>query len=454
MQQIEEFINAFSAFVWGIPLLVLLLGGGLFFLFYSGFTPFRYFGHAIAVLRGKYDDATDPGDINHYEALAAALAATIGVGNIGGVATAIATGGPGAIFWMWVSAIVGMATKYFTCTLSIMYRGQDSKGNIQGGPMYVVREGLGRNWMPLANFFCVAGMIGCFPLFQANQLTQIVRDKILLPFSIIQESDIFYSNIISGLVITFFVGLVVLGGIHRIGKVAGKLVPLMVVIYVSCAVFILILYIDQIPASFQLIFTDAFTGKAVLGGAIGSIIIIGVKRAAFSNEAGIGTAPMMHGAAKTKEPVREGLVAMLGPFIDTIVVCTMTALMIIVTGVWQTKADGVTLTANAFDVAMPGIGSYILVLCVFTFAFTTLFSFSYYGSKCFGFLFGAENQHYYNFIYVGSIIFGAVASIDAAIGVIDSMYALMAIPTTLSALWLAPKVKAASLEYFKRMQKK
>ncbi len=454
MEQIEKYIIAFSEFLWGMPIITLLMGGGLFFLIYSRFLPFRYFGHSIAILRGKYDDKSDPGDISHYQALSAALAATIGVGNISGVAVAISMGGPGAIFWMWLSAIVGMATKFFTCSLALMYRGEDSQGHVQGGPMYVIREGMGKDWKPLAIFFCVTGLVGCFPLFQANQLTQVVRDVILLPYGVIgtSEADIFQSNLISGFAIVALVSLVIFGGIQRIGKVAGNLVPFMVVLYVFCTLLILLLNSDKVGGAFWLIIRDAFTGEAAVGGAVGAVMIQGIRRAAFSNEAGIGTAPMMHGAAKTKEPVREGLVAMLGPFIDTIVVCTMTALVIVVTGVWKNKElDGVTMTAQAFETAMPGVGSWILLFCIFIFAITTLFSYSYYGVKCFGFLFGAKNQNIYNYMYVASIIFGAVASLSAAVSLIDAMYALMAIPTMFSAIWLAPKVKKAAQIYFKKL---
>ncbi|GAB4407540.1 MAG: sodium:alanine symporter family protein [Microscillaceae bacterium] len=458
MKSFEASIIYFSKFIWGEftlipPILVVLLGGGLYFLLYSRFLPFRYFGHAIEVLRGKYDDQDDPGDLNHYEALAAAMAATIGVGNISGVAVAIAVGGPGAMFWMWVSAIVGMATKFFTCTLAVMYRGRDSQGHLQGGPMYVIVEGLGARWRPLAVFFSVAGLVGCFPLFQANQLTQVFREVLLIPAGWVsaRPEAHFVPNFIIGLVIVLMVSLVIFGGIRRIGKVAGRMVPLMVGLYVACAMLILLMHLSDVPASLWLIFTDAFTGQAAMGGLVGLMIIQGVKRAVFSNEAGIGTAPMMHGAAKTKEPVREGLVAMLGPFLDTIVVCSMTALVIVVTGVWQDKsANGVTLTARAFEQALPGVGAYILVLCIFIFAITTLFSYSYYGVKCFGFLFGAKYQDTYNILYVASIIFGAVASLEAAVSLIDAMYALMSIPTILSAVILSPKVRRAALDYFRR----
>ena len=450
MEIFERLIVDFSNWLWGMPLLILLLGGGIYFVLYSNFIPFKYFGHAIDVLRGKYDDPHDPGQINHYEALSTALAATVGMGNISGVAVAITTGGPGAIFWMWVSAIIGIATKFFTCTLAIMYRGKDTYGEIQGGPMYVITEGLGRKWRPLAIFFSVAGLIGVLPIFQANQFTQILRDVLLVPNGI---EGSFKTNLITGLVITVVVSLVIFGGIKRIGKVAGKMVPMMVVLYFMSVFYILLANFDALPASFVLIFKDAFTGDAVLGGAVGAIIIAGARRAAFSNEAGIGTAPMAHGAAKTVEPVREGLVAMLGPFIDTIVVCTLTALAILITGTWQdSESGGVTVTVNAFDQAIPGIGVYILMVCVTIFATTSFFSYSYYGTKCLSFIAGAKYKNLSNYFYVGSIVFGSTASLASIISLIDASYALMSIPTMISAILLSPKVKKEAKKYFKALE--
>ncbi|WP_218824261.1 alanine/glycine:cation symporter family protein [Pontibacter ummariensis] len=448
----ENFLVAFSNTAWGMPLLILLMGGGFFFMFYSGFLPFRHLGHSVNVLRGKYDDPNDPGDINHFEALSSALAATVGMGNISGVAVALATGGPGVLFWMWVSAFVGMATKFFTCSLAIMYRGKDTKGHPQGGPMYVVTEGLGKKWKPLAVFFAVAGLFGTLPIFQANQLTQVILEVVLVPNGLV-AGNTFWPSLIIGFVLVIITSLVIFGGIERIGQVAGKMVPSMVVLYMLAVFYIMAVNYTAVPAAFALIFEDAFSADAVLGGAVGAIIIAGARRAAFSNEAGIGTASMMHGAAKTDEPIREGLVAMLGPLIDTIIVCTLTGLAIIVTGAWQNSdGNGVTMTATAFDTAIPGIGSYILVLCVLIFAFTSLFSYSYYGTKCFSFLFGARYKHYYNYFYVTTIIFGAVATITAVIALIDGMYAMMAIPTMVSALLLSPKVMAAARAYFKRMR--
>ena len=439
--------------MWGLPLVYLLVGGGLFFMIYSRFVPFRFLRHALEILRGRYDDPDDPGDINHFQALSSALAATVGMGNISGVAVAIFMGGPGALFWMWVSAFVGMATKFFTCTLAILFRGTDSRGDIQGGPMYVITEGLGKKWKPLAVLFAVAGLFGPLPIFQANQLTQILRDVIYIPQGWVSQTAHFGGDLITGIVLVVLVSMVIFGGIKRIGKVTSRLVPAMVVIYVTCVIAILIIHIEEIPYYLGLIVSDAFTGRSVMGGAVGALIVIGIRRGVFSNEAGIGSEALAHGAAKTKEPVREGLVAMMGPAIDTLLVCTMTALAILVTGVWQsTEANGVTLTLNAFNEALPDIGTYLLVLCVLCFSVSSMLTYSYYGTKCLGFLIGAERQHWYNYFYVGSIIFGSVASIGAVINLIDGMFALMAIPTMISALLLAPKVRGAAKDYFSRIE--
>jgi AGCS family alanine or glycine:cation symporter len=446
----ERLITGFSDLAWGTPLLVLLLGGGLFFLIYSRMLPFRYFRHAIAILLGRYDDPNEPGQINHYQALSTALAATVGMGNITGVALAITMGGPGAIFWMWVSALLGVTTKYFTCTLAVMFRGRDSNGELQGGPMYVIVEGLGRNWRPLAVFFSVLGMIGVLPMFQVNQLTQVVRDVVLIPNHV--ETG-FTSNLISGFLVAILVGAVIFGGIKRIGKVTGRMVPLMVALYVIFVLYIIFSNADNILPSFALIFQDAFTAKSVLGGSLGALVITGVRRAAFSNEAGIGTAPMAHGAAKTNEPVREGLVAMLGPVVDTIIVCTMTALALIITGVWNAgESDGITMTADAFDRAMPGIGAYLLTICVAVFSISTMLSFPYYGTKCFSFVFGAKYSYVYKWFYLITIPLGSISTLGTVVGIFDGAYALMAFPTMISALLLSPHVVRASKDYFKRLK--
>ncbi len=450
MRDIETLVIAFADFAWGPWLLVLLLGGGIFFLIYSRFLPFRYVRHALDIICGKYDDPRDPGDVSHFQALSSALGGTIGMGNIGGVAIAIYVGGPGAIFWMWVSAFVGIATKFFTCSLAIMYRGLDSRGQPQGGPMYTIVNGLGQKWRPLAAFFSVCCLVGAAPLFQVNQLVQILRDIVVVPSGwVTRGGSLWIFNFSCGVVISALVTLVVIGGIKRIGRVTSRVVPAMVLLYVAAAVWILLSNAAEIPEYFTLILHDAFTGDAVAGGAAGSVIITGIRRAAFSNEAGIGTEALAHGAAKTNEPIREGLVAMLGPAIDTLIVCSATALIIISSGEWQgSEANGVTLTAQAFEKNLPGIGAYLLVLCVFFFSVSTMFSFSYYGTKCLGFLIGAEHQHLYNYFYVGTILLGATASLEAVISVIDGMFALMAIPTMTSSLLLAPKVMSEARRYF------
>ena len=455
MEILEQLLADFSSFAWGLPLLILLIGGGMYLLILSKFLPFRFFGHAIDVLRGKYDDPDDPGEISHFQALTTALSSTIGMGNIAGVAVAISIGGPGAMFWMWVSAIVGMSTKFFTCSLAIMYRGKDSAGELQGGPMYFIMEGLGKSWKPLAVMFSICGLIGALPVFNVNQLTQAINDILLAPNGV---KIGFTSNLIVGLVLVGITGIVILGGLGRISKTASKMVPSMVLLYFISVLIILVVNIDVVPKYFGMIFTDAFAsgnykGDAFLGGMLGGLILLGVKRGAFSNEAGIGTAPLAHGAAKTDEPVREGLVAMLGPAIDTLVVCTLTALAILVTGVWETTSDnGVSLTASAFSEAMPVFGKYLLLVCVAVFSISSLFSYSYYGSKCLSFLIGADKKHYYNYFYIISIILGATTSLSAMINLIDGAFALMAIPTMTATLIMAPRVVKEINAYKKRLK--
>lgn len=452
---LNESIAAFANAVWGWPLLILLIGGGLFLLLYSRFLPFRYLGHALQVLRGKYDDPDDPGDISHFQALTTALSATVGMGNIAGVAVAIAVGGPGAIFWMWISAVVGMATKFFTGSLAIMYRGKDSAGEVQGGPMYFIVEGLGKRWKPLAAFFSVAGLVGALPVFNVNQLTQAINDIVLVPNGI---EVTFYTSLGIGMLLVIITAIVILGGIHRIGKTTAKLVPFMVALYFLAVLVILGSHIDMVPRYVKMIFTEAFSasqykGEPLLGGVLGALIVLGIRRGAFSNEAGIGTAPMAHGAAKTAQPIREGLVAMLGPAIDTLIVCTLTALAILVTDVWQTvDANGVSLTASAFAKALPDTGKYILLACIAVFSISSLFSYSYYGTKCLSFLAGAHRKKYYSYFYIASILLGATTSLDMMINLIDGFFALMAIPTMFATLYMAPRVMREARLYFQQMR--
>ncbi len=444
---LENLVSDFSLWVWDWPLLILLIGGGLFFLIYSRFTPFFYFKHAIQVLSGKYDDEKDPGQLSHFQALSSAIAATVGMGNISGVAIAIVAGGPGAIFWMWISALIGMATKFYTCSLAVMYRLQDDDGNLLSGPMYIITKGLGRQWRPLAVIFALAGLVGTLPAFTANQLTQTLVD-------VLDWNDSYKWYI--GFVLAGIASLVILGGIKRIGHVASKLVPFMVVLYFITVITILIIQIEKVPEMFTLIFSDAFSGNAVAGGTLGYLIKTGVKRAAFSNEAGIGTAPMMHGTAKTNEPIREGLVAMIGPAIDTLLVCTLTALAILSTGVWQNTSDnGISLTLKAFNTVLPyGIGDIVVIIMVLVFALSTLFSYSYYGTTCLGFLTKPKYGKYYNYIYILSIVIAAVVKIEFAINLIDSAFAIMAIPTVISGLLLAPRVNEMAKTYFQKLKNK
>ncbi len=454
MERIESALAAFSSFMWGTPLVVLLVGGGLFFMGHSRLLQYRYFGHSLDLLRGKYQtsEAGDRGDISHYKALATALSGTIGLGNITGVAVAITVGGPGAIFWMWVTAIVGTSTKFYTASLAIMYRGYDDNGDLQGGPMYVIREGLGRQWLPLAFMFAIAGLLGTSPLFQVNQLVQLLRDLIAVPTGIANEDSHFGFDFVAGIVLACLVYSVIAGKISRISNVAGKLVPFMVIFYFAITAYLLLSNASQVPAMFALIFNDAFTGNAVSGGVLGAVILIGVQRGVFSNEAGIGTESLAHGAAKTNEPTREGLVAMVGPVVDTLIVCTCTALALLVTGVWQGDAVGVSMTSQAYEQTFPGLGSYFILIMVFAMSITTVLTYWYYGSKCMGFLFGTGKQKYYTLAYMLLIVIGAVASMDAVINLFDGVYATMAIPTMLSALVLAPKVHAAARDYFKRLE--
>lgn len=444
MEFFDRTLAAAVDLAWGLPLLILLVCGGAILLAYSRFLPFLGLPHAIQILRGKYDHADDPGQITHLQALSTALAATVGMGNIGGVAIAITQGGPGALFWMWVTAIVGMATKFFCCTLAVMYRGRDSAGTIQGGPMYYMELGLGRRFKPMAVFFSLCGMIGCLALFQANQLAEVL------------ESNHGVSRSMTGMVAMLLVGGVILGGVTRIARVATALVPSMCLLYLLAVGFILWLNLDSVPAVFSQIFHDAFTGTAAAGGAAGiglmAVIQTGIKRAAFSNEAGIGTAPMAHGAARTKEPVREGLVAMMGPAVDTLVICTLTAVAVLVSGHWREASgiQGVALTSQAFAAAMGEPGKYLLTVIVVCFALSTMFGYSYYGRKCFSYLFGVEHARAYDLFYLATIWIGAAWTAAMVVNLIDTAFALMAFPNMLAVLILSPKVMAATRDYFRR----
>lgn len=447
------YLTEFSALLWE-NLIYLLLGGGLFFAFISRFSPFRYLGHGFQLLWKPQEEKRAPGEISHFHALCSGLAGTVGMGNVAGVAIAITQGGPGALFWMWVCALLGMATKFYTCSLAVMYRGKDQNGEEQGGPMFFIEYGLGKKWRPLALFFAACGMFGCLPLLQSNQLTQIVRSMFFEPQGWFVDTAVSVQagNILFGLLLAVLVGFVVVGGIKRIGLVAARLVPGMVILYGGTCLVILALYWERIIPSFSLIFTDAFTGEAVAGGVLGMVIVTGVRRAAFSNEAGMGTEAMAHGAAKTKEPIREGLVAMWGPIIDTLLMCTLTGLVLLVTDTWvSSESDGVLLTTEAFEEAIPGLGPYLLLAGVLCLSFSSMLGFSYYVVKCGCYLFGTRARLPVLGFYLVTIVISATATISEIINFLDIAFGLMAIPTILSSILLAPRVNRAARAYFAKI---
>ena len=449
MEIINNFFAELSNFLWGnFGVANLVIGGGVFFLIYSKLTPFRYFKHAFEILLGKHDDPDDEGQISHFQALSTALSSTVGIGNIAGVAVAISLGGPGALFWMWISAIVGMATKFFTCSLGIMYRGYDSDNVLQGGPMYVIEQGMGKKFKFLSYWFSIAGLVGCLSLLQANQLTQIISDYVVKSFEIEQTFNL---NLTIGIVIALIVSLVIFGGLSRIAEVASKIVPFMVIIYLLSGLFIVLSNATLIPSIFSNIFSSAFNGSSVAGGFAGTAIVIsqGFRRAAFSNEAGMGTEVMAIGASKNNQPIKSGLVAMIGPLIDTIIVCTITGLVILLSSEWiEGTFSGVSLTQKSFSNYLGLAGDYILIFSVATFTLSTMFGYSYYGCKCASYLFGANSKFYYRIFYVLTLILGSVLSLDLAVNIVDAMFALMAFPTMISALYLAPNIKKEANSYF------
>ena len=443
MDALETFSQELVNTVWGTPLVALLLGGGCFFIIASRALPYRYMGHAIAILSGRYDTPDANGEISHQQALAAALSNTMGLGNIAGVALAIVAGGPGAVFWMWMSAIVGIATKFFTCSLGVMYRGKDSLGNLQGGPMYVIREALPRPYYPLAILFSLAGLIGTLPIFQANQLTALIQDTVLAG-----EAP-GWAPLAIGVVIATVVGSVIFGGLPRVAKVAVALLPTMVLVYLAMTMWVLGNHLSDIPRVLAMICTEALSPTAVGGGFLG-VMLIGISRGAFSNEAGVGTEVMAHSAAKTDEPIREGMLATLGPVFDTLIVCTCTALVILLAGNWQSPGDmsGITLTADAFRSEMGNVGLITLGFVALILSTTTMFAGWYFGAKCFGFLVGAKWQPYFRWFFVAAVVFGATVSIDVVFNLISASYGIMAIPTMVSAIVLAPRVLRAAERYF------
>lgn len=449
MEWLNQSMATFANFVWGTPMIVLLVGGGLFFTIYSRLVPFRYLGHGFSLLTGKYDNEPSQGQLTHAQALSAALAGTVGMGNIAGVALAITAGGPGAVFWMWVTALLGISTKFFTCSLGVMFRAKDENGNLHGGPMFVITEGLGKKWKPLALMFAFAGLWGTIPSFQANQLTAAVREELLPKEWMISPSLI---NWTAAIALTVIVGIVIVGGLKRVANVTVRLVPTMAIMYVLMTFAVLFNHLNDIPTLISSIFVQAFKAEAVSGGLLG-IIIIGVSRGVFSNEAGIGTEVLAHGAAKTNEPIREGLVGMIGPIIDTLIICTCTALVILASGAWQNVEGmkGVELTMRVFGQELGWIGQLLLAIQILFLAVSTMFTYWYYGEKCFAYMFGEKNRKYYKLFYLIMIITGCLVTLDVVFNFMVGMYGLMAIPTMVSAVLLAPKVKEAAKIYFAKL---
>lgn len=440
---IKSAIVNISDFVCGYPLFFLLIGGGLFLFIYSGVVPLRHFSSSIRALRKK--GATGEGQISSFQALMSTISSTVGMGNIAGVAIALAMGGPGAIFWMWVSALVGMSTKFFEGSLAIMYKGTDNRGEIQGGPMYMITKGLGEKWLPMAKFFAFFAMIGTLCVMQANQLTESITTVFTTPAGI--ENTLLLRFVI-GVVVCSLVAVVMLGGIERISKIATKIVPLMVGGYFILVFGIMVIYYDRLPGVFAEIFNQAFNWEAGFG-AMAGIAIIGARRAMYVNEAGVGTASLMHGASRNNEPVREGLIAMIGPAIDSGLVCTLTAIPILIAGNYDVDGvKGLTIALGAFEGLLPGYGQYLLMVIVMIFAFSTMFSYSYYGTKCTGFLFGRQNAKYYDYFYLVMIVVACMISLDTVVSIMDLSFALMAFPTMFTVLRLAPKVRARMNDYF------
>jgi AGCS family alanine or glycine:cation symporter len=455
MEQILKIINTVDSAVWGVPLMALLVGTGIFVTVRNKLVQLRGLKHSVELISGKYDKPEYKGEITHFQALSAALSATIGTGNITGVATAIAVGGPGALFWMWITAIFGMAVKYTSCTLAVMYRKIDPDSYVRGGPMYFIQMGMHRRWRFLAYMFagCTAvAALGIGNMVQANS----VADGFV---SLVEKSGTTAGLMIRlglGLFIAVMVGLVIIGGIKRIGRVASKLVPFMCIIYFGSALIVLVLSYDMIIPTFALIFKYAFTPISAAGGFAGASIMMiiqqGVRRGVFSNESGLGSAPMAHAAAKVNEPVREGLVAMIGPFVDTLIICTMTGLVILVSGKWTSGLNGTPLTAEAFESILPSWGRSMVSLGLILFAYSTIISWSYYGEKGIEFILGRRSVLPYKFVYLIFLPIGAALKLDFVWGFADIANGLMALPNLIALLALSGIVAAATKKYFRELR--
>jgi len=438
---LQAFLSTVSEIVWGPVTIVLLVGTGILISLLVRGIQARRFVYAWQLISGRFDNPEDEGEITHFQALSAALSATIGTGNIAGVGTAVALGGPGAVFWMWVTALLGMGLKYGECLLSLRYRVIHENGTVGAGPMYYLERGLGQKWLGvLFALFATIASFGIGNMVQANSVAEPVLTYFRVP------------KIVTGLVIGGLVFAVIVGGIKRIGQVASRLVPFMSIFYVVGALVVIFRHLGGVPAAMAQIFSGAFTGTAATGGftgaAVAQAIRFGVARGVFSNEAGLGSAPIAHGAARTKEPVREGLVAMLGPFIDTLVICTVTGLVIILTGAYKAGLTGADLTARAFNLGMPGPGGYIVAIGLIFFAFSTAISWSYYGDRCVDYLFGEKYVMPYRVFYCMLLPVGAYVHLELVWTISDIGNALMAWPNLVGLILLSPVIVRSTREYF------
>lgn len=442
MEKLFAGIDWLNGMVWGVPMLIAILGTGLYLTIGLRFMPVLNIGTGFKRLwQGRKSD--EEGDISPFNALMTSLSATIGTGNIAGVATAIFIGGPGALFWMWCTALVGMATKYAEAVCAVKYREVDNLGNHVGGPMYYIRNGLGEKWAWLAVTFAVFGAIAGFGIgntVQANSVADAMNKTYNVP------------ELATGIVLAVLTALVLIGGVQRIAKVAGKLVPLMAGAYMLGGIIILLINFAEIPSAIVMIFKSAFTPVSAAGGFAGATVWLamlkGVQRGIFSNEAGLGSAPIAHAAARTTDPVRQGTIAMLGTFIDTILVCSVTGLVIVTTGAWTGGENGAGLSTAAFNAGLPGVGGHIVALGLAIFAFTTLLGWSYYGEKCVEFLFGTKSILPFRVLWIAAIPIGSFFDLKRIWLIADTLNALMALPNLIALLLLSPIVFKLTRDHF------
>ncbi|MFH8008180.1 alanine/glycine:cation symporter family protein [Clostridioides difficile] len=440
-----DILNKVDAFIWGPPLLVLLVGTGILLTVKLGVVQITKLPRALKLIFSAENKGS--GDVSSFAALCTALVATVGTGNIVGVATAIKAGGPGALFWMWIAAFFGMATKYSEGVLAIKYRTKDKNGQVSGGPMYYIVNGMGEKWRPLAIFFAISGilvaLLGIGTFTQVNSITDAINNS----FGIDPR--------ITGVVLAVFVALVVFGGLKSISNVATKIVPFMAVIYVVICGIILISFWNKIPETFMLIIKSAFTPTAATGGFLGATMSLairnGIARGVFSNESGLGSAPIAAAAAKTEWPAEQGLISMTGTFIDTIIICTLTGFSLVISGVWCSDLNGAVMTQAAFNGAIPTFGPILLTVSLTLFAFTTILGWSYYGERCFEFLFGVKGMNGYRTVFVAMVLLGAFLKLEVVWIIADIVNGLMAIPNLIALLALSPIIVSETKKYFEHI---